>query len=176
MNILKHSLLAILLMALLPAQSMAKPTVAPKAYMFGFIANFTDSVVYFTDIQTVDSVWYDSKTKFLLGRSSYSHQLRNYFSETLNKPNSTCVVIYGLNRQDAEKKLVKLKKIYTVKHAGKYDVRNLNENEFHFTTVDMRSEEEKAAQAASSSKRPDKARKDGRKGGRKDGRKGGPRP
>ena len=33
----------------------------PKAYMFGFVASFNDSTVYFTDIQELDSVWVTKK-------------------------------------------------------------------------------------------------------------------
>lgn len=137
MKLIKCILVAMTLMVLIPQQTKAKQILVPKGYMFGFIANFTDSVVYLTDIQTVDSVWYDDKSKILLGRSSYSNQLRDYFANKLNKPHRTCVTIFALTRKDAEKKYLKMRKLYTVKYAGKYDVRNLNENEFHFTPVNM---------------------------------------
>ena len=55
----------------------AKRTAVDKVYMFGFAASFNDSTVYFTNVQTVDSAWMDTKTKFLLGRDNYSYQLRN---------------------------------------------------------------------------------------------------
>ena len=116
-------------------KASAKPIMTPKAYMFGFIANFSDSVVYFTDIQMVDSVWYDHKTKFLVDRSTYSNQLRQYFTNTLNQPHRTCIVIFALTRKEIEKKYLKLKKQYTGKYAYRYDVRTLNENEFHFSPV-----------------------------------------
>jgi hypothetical protein len=128
--------------AMLPNQTQAKALVAPKAYMFGFVANFSDSVIYITDIQTVDSVWYDHKTKFLLGRSTYSGQLREYFSNTLNQPHRTCIVVFALTRKEIEKKYLKMKKQYTGKYAGRYDLRTLNENEFHFSSVNMAHEEE----------------------------------
>jgi hypothetical protein len=108
MKFSRFTLPLILLMMLGTIKATAAPVVTPKAYMFGFVANFTDSVVYFTDIQTVDSVWYDSKTKFLLGRSGYSNQLRDYFSHNMKKPHTTCVVIFALNRKDAEKYIDKL--------------------------------------------------------------------
>ena len=133
--------MAMALMTIMPQQTQAKQVMAPKAYMFGFVANFTDSVVYFTDIQTVDSVWYEEKNKFLIGRSDYSNQLRSYFSDQLNKPHSTCVVMFALKRKDAEKKYLKLKKRYTVKFAGKYEVKNLNENEFRFTPYKRETDE-----------------------------------
>ena len=159
MKFVKYAFLAVILATILPCHSAAKAVVTPRAYMFGFIANFSDSVVYFTDIQRVDSVWYDHKTKFLLGRSSYANQLRDHFSNNMKMPHRTCVVIYGLTRNDIEKKFLKMKKIYTKKFAGQYDVRTLNENEFHFTSVDMSPEDQQqivAKPAKADKKKPRK--------------------
>ena len=141
MKQLKYILFAILLATILPMTASAKVVLQPKAYLFGFIANFTDSVVYFTDIQEIEYVCIDSKTKFLLARNEYSNQLRNYFLEKLKMPHRTCVVSYALTRKEAEKKYLKMKKIYTVKYAGHYDVKTLNENEFNFKTVNAPEEE-----------------------------------
>ena len=141
MRFWKFSLPLITMMMIGTLKTSAESALATKAYMFGFIANFTDSVVYFTDIQTVDSVWYDKKTKFLLSRSGYSGQLREYFTNKMNKPHSTCIVVFSLKRKDAEKKFVKLRKKYIGKNAGAYDIRNINENEFHFKTMDMSDEQ-----------------------------------
>ena len=138
----KYTLLIIIMLTLTGVKASAKGTVSPQGYMFGFVANFSDSVVYITDIQTVDSVWYDSKSKFLLSRSSYANQLRDYFSEKLNMPHRTCIVVFALNRKDIEKKYLKMKKLYTVKNVGRYDVKNLNESEFRFTPVKMVHENE----------------------------------
>ena len=135
MKLFRYALLLMIMVTFTATKASAKPTVAPKAYMFGFIANFSDSLVYFTDIQTVDSVWYDHKTKFLMDRSTYSNQLRQYFANTLNMPHRTCIVIFALTRKEIEKKYLKLKKQYTGKYANRYDVRTLNENEFHFSPV-----------------------------------------
>ena len=145
-------LIALLMMGSISATAGQK--LAPKAYMFGFVGNFNDSIVYFTDIQTVDSVWYDKKTKFLMGRSRYSYQLREYFTEQMKKPNSTCVVIYALTRKDAEKKYVKFRNKYVGKKAGNYDIRNINENEFHFKSLDVSSEEESQPAAKAKKEKP----------------------
>jgi hypothetical protein len=159
MKFSRFTLPLILLMMLGTIKATAAPVVTPKAYMFGFVANFTDSVVYFTDIQTVDSVWYDSKTKFLLGRSGYSNQLRDYFSHNMKKPHTTCVVIFALNRKDAEKKFVKLRSKYTGKKAGAYEIRNLNENEFHFKPIDMSPDDSDKPTKDKKKKKKDKPKK-----------------
>ncbi|MBR0180309.1 MAG: hypothetical protein IJQ04_01415 [Prevotella sp.] len=160
MKFWKYTLPLIVLMMIGTLKATAAPVVTPKAYMFGFVANFTDSVVYFTDIQTVDSVWYDKKTKFLLGRSGYSNQLREYFTDKMNKPHSTCIVIFSLTRKDAEKKFVKLRKKYVGKNAGAYEIRNLNENEFHFKSIDMSpNEDDQAVSKKSKNKKEKKPKK-----------------
>ena len=112
MNRLKHTLLlAILLLATSSMPASAKNYVVPKAYMFGFIASFNDSIVFFTDVQEVDSVWYqDRKKKILAGRSNYSHQLREFFATNFNLQKRTCVVVCGLKRKDVEKKYQKMVK------------------------------------------------------------------
>ena len=134
MKYLKFIALAIVLTAFLPADAAKKPETT-KAYLFGFVANFTDSVVYFTDIQEVDKVTILKKSKFLKDRASYSDQLRYYFTNKLNMPHRTCIVSFGLTRKEAEKKYVKMRKIYTEKSGGRYDVRYITENDFKFQAI-----------------------------------------
>ena len=134
MKYLKYIALAVVLTAFLPAHAEKKPKTT-KAYLFGFVANFTDSVVYFTDIQEFDNVTILRKSKFLKDRDSYSDQLRYYFTNKLNMPNRTCIVSFGLTRKEAEKKYVKMRKLYTEKNAGRYDVRYLSENDFKFQAI-----------------------------------------
>lgn len=134
MNYFKFIALAIVLTAFLPADAAKKPETT-KAYLFGFVANFTDSVVYFTDIQEVDKVTILKKSKFLKDRASYSDQLRYYFTNKLNMPHRTCIVSFGLTRKEAEKKYVKMRKIYTEKSGGRYDVRYITENDFKFQAI-----------------------------------------
>jgi len=134
MKYLKFIALAVVLSVFLPADAAKKPETT-KAYLFGFAANFTDSVVYFTDIQEIDSVTILKKTKFLKDRDSYSDQLRYYFSDKLKMPHRTCIVSYALTRKKAEKKYVKMRKLYTEKNAGRYDVRYITENDFKFQAI-----------------------------------------
>ena len=134
MKYLKFIALAIVLTAFLPTDAAKKPETT-KAYLFGFVANFTDSVVYFTDIQEVDKVTILKKSKFLKDRASYSDQLRYYFTNKLNMPHRTCIVSFGLTRKEAEKKYVKMRKIYTEKSGGRYDVRYITENDFKFQAI-----------------------------------------
>lgn len=109
------------------------------AYMFGFSGSFTDSVVYFTPIQQVDSVWMDTKTKFLLGRDNYAYQLKNFFADNYGEPFRTCIVFYAWKEKDINKKYAKMKDRYTVKARNPYDVKFIED--FSFVSVDMAMEE-----------------------------------
>ena len=138
MKFIRHiSLAAVLIAALAYVPSLAQNRVVPKAYMFGFVASFNDSIIFFTDIQEVDSVWLMPKKKILAGRSKYSSQLRNFCADALGLKNRTVVVVSSLNRKDIEKKYAKMKKDYIVKYAGKYDVHYIDATEFRFTPVNM---------------------------------------
>ena len=137
MKIIKYILLALLLAGALPQNMEAKRMKVPKMYMFGFSASFQDSIIYMTDVQEVEGAWYDTKTKFLLGRQHYSYQLKDFLANTHQQPNRVCMVMFALTRKEAEKKFIKLRKEYTVKAKGKYDVRYLTNTEFKFQPIDM---------------------------------------
>ena len=71
---------AIMLVGGMSLGASAKVKCVPKVYAIGFAASFNDSIVYFTDIQEIDSAWINDKNKFLIGRDNYSYQLKNYFA------------------------------------------------------------------------------------------------
>ena len=103
-----------------------------RVYMYGFAASFNDSTVYFTSLQEIDSVYIDSKTKFLYSRDNYSYQLRDYLSAH-GAENYTCTTVFALNRKAAEKKYAKLRKRYT--QGGKYTVKDLSKTDFFFVPI-----------------------------------------
>ena len=137
MKTIKYILFALLLAVAVPHDMQAKSIKVPKMYMFGFSASFQDSIIYMTDVQEVENAWYETKTKFLLGRQHYSYQLKDFLANNRNQPNRVCVVMFALTRKDAEKQFIKLRKEYTVKAKGRYDVRYLTTTEFRFQPVDM---------------------------------------
>lgn len=183
MKFLRHALVALLLCSgWTTAEICAKGKLTPNIYMFGFSASFADSTVYFTNIQKMDSAWTDTKTKFLLGRDIYTYQLKEYMTHDLSLPNRTCIVMYAKNQKEADKKYAKLKKLYTVKSQGGYDVRYLTPEEFKFNDTNMFEEEEetpmtkaekKAAKEAEKQKKKEQAKEKREKRTRPDG-KGGP--
>ena len=125
-------MLVCLILATCTLHIHAKKETVQKMYMFGLSASFKDSVVYITDIQEVKDVWYDTKTKFLLGRENYSSQLSQYLTEQKGQKNRTSIVMFSL-----DKKLSTMKQLYTVKSKGKFDVRYLTATDFAFQTVEL---------------------------------------
>ncbi len=130
------TLLLLLTAATMSLTVNAKNVKQPKVYMFGFSASFQDSVIYMTDVQEMDSVWIDSKTKFLLGREQYSHQFKDYLAEQ-QQPNRVCIVFFALKKEDAEKKYIKMRKQYTSKSKRKYDIKYLHASDFQFSAVNL---------------------------------------
>ena len=129
-------------MALLVSVAMgaeAKQVKLPHMDMFGFAASFKDSVVYMTEIQDVKNVWYDKKTKFLMGRDSYSAQLKEYFKEKMQMNDRVCMVIFAKSQKKAEKKYLKLRKKYmsSKKHTSTYEIRYVSTQDFQFEAVDV---------------------------------------
>ena len=139
---LQRTILAALLIvaAIVPAAMTAKNVKLPKVYMFGFAASFNDTIVHFTDVQAVDSVWMDSKTHFLLGRENYSNMLRNYLDQQLQMPHRTCIVIFDKNLKRVQKKYLKMKKLYAAegkKVKNHNDIRMIATSEFQFKAPDI---------------------------------------
>nr|WP_261976322.1 hypothetical protein [Phocaeicola barnesiae] len=79
--------------------------------MAGVSASFTDSLVYFTDIQLVDSAALDSKG-LLIGRSLYSMQLKDYLEQHQDGKNRTCFMFFNTKKRKLEKEISKLKQKY----------------------------------------------------------------
>lgn len=127
------------MMALLPSSVFGINKLTPT-YMFGVVTSFNDSVVYFTEIQRLDSTWINTKNNFLYSRENYSFQLRDYMKGTgVEVP--TCTVIFAEKRSDVEKKYLKFKKRYapSAKKRQKkninYILKNIDPTAFSFTHI-----------------------------------------
>lgn len=136
MKFFKGALLALTFILLLSAGFCnAKSIKVPKLYAFGFSASFNDTTVYFTEIQTMDSVWVSSKNKFLISRNNYSMQFKDYLESNLKAKDRTCVTVSSIDRKVIEKKYTKMKRKY-IGGKGGYDVKFLTLSEFKFTPID----------------------------------------
>lgn len=80
-------------------------------YIVGVSASFTDSLIYFTDIQFVDSVKL-GKDKLLPMRGEYSDQLDSYLELKQGLKNRTCFIYFDESKQKLEKTIKKMKAKY----------------------------------------------------------------
>jgi len=80
-------------------------------YIAGVSASFTDSLVYFTDIQYLEGIEL-GKDKLLPMRDQYSDQLDSYLEMNLNLPNRTCFIYYNKNKAKLEKAIKKVRAKY----------------------------------------------------------------
>lgn len=154
---------ALILAASNLGDASAKRVVVPKMYMFGFAASFNDTIVYFTDIQEVDSAWIEKKSKFLQNRDLYASQLRDFLAKKKQMPHRTCIVFYNKKRAKLEKKFVKMRRLYSKGKDGRehFDMRQLEAGEFRFKPLDLTGlDEQEAAQALEDEKATKEAQKD----------------
>jgi hypothetical protein len=137
MRFLKYIVLTLLVCVAMGAE--AKTVKARHMYVFGFAASFKDSVVYMTEIQDVQGALYDTKTKFLLGRDSYSDQLKAFFKEKMQLSDRVCMVMFSTSKKKAEKKYMKLRKKYMgdKKRPSTYEVRYVTTQDFEFEPVGL---------------------------------------
>ncbi len=104
---------------------------APKpVYAFGISASFTDTVVYYTAIQLLDSIHLD-KNGFLPHRELYSYQLKNFLELDMNKPNRTCMIYFSENKSKREKEASKMMNKYKKNKTAVLE--KVDSEKFHFT-------------------------------------------
>ena len=127
------------LLCFLFAVSMVVGATAKKSkdkygvYMAGVSASFTDSLIYFTDIQYLDSAMVDGKG-FLVGRSQYSVQLKDYLETKEGGKNRTCFMFFNVKKNKLEKEISKLREKY--KKGNNMVIKSVNP-EFKFEKAEV---------------------------------------
>jgi predicted solute-binding protein len=106
MKFTKISLVLLFSFILLSAFSLKKEKDG-LVYAFGIAASFTDTIVYYTEIQALDSAKLN-KHKFLPNRDAYSYQLKNHLEYERNIPNRVCMIYFSNNKKNLEKEATKL--------------------------------------------------------------------
>lgn len=123
-------------MALLAVSAVGKQPKDKKkygVYLAGVSASFTDSLVYFTDIQYLDSAMVDGKG-FLVGRSQYSVQLKDYLETKEGGKNRTCFMFFNVKKNKLEKEISKLREKY--KKGNNMVIKSVNP-EFKFEKAEV---------------------------------------
>ena len=106
----------------------AEKKVEKDVYVWGVSISFSDSIVYFTEIQHVEGAALENK--FLPNRHMYSYELKDYMSFEEGMPGRTSFIFFSEKRSKLEKKEQKVKK-RLVERQGK-TVRYLGDK-FKFT-------------------------------------------
>lgn len=120
---------------LLLAAAMITPAFARKkkdktdygVYIAGAAASFSDSLVFFTDIQRVDSASLNSKG-MLNGRAQYSRQLKEHLESTQQLQHRTCFVFFNKKKQRLQKEIDKVRRNY--QKGGRLTVKEVNGFQF----------------------------------------------
>lgn len=106
-------------------------------YMYGISPSFNDTIVYMTDVQVVDSAYFESK-HILGGFTSYVDQLNTYFKEK-GDARRTNTVYFKKTRKKAEKAYTKLRRKYNV---PEIELKIIPTGEFTFKTVGKEDKQE----------------------------------
>ena len=78
-------------------------------YIFGTSFSFSDSIVYFTEIQYLEEVQLEDKTNFIPFRQHYSYELKDFMSKE-GMPGRISAVYFSEKESAIKKKEAKLKK------------------------------------------------------------------
>lgn len=122
--------LASLFLVLMVCSAFTMKSKGNGMYIVGVSASFADSLVYFTDIQFVDSVTLDKETKLLPMRSQYSEQLDTYLEQVKGMETRTCFIYFDQKKSALDKVIKKMKEEY--KKGGKSIIRDVDAD-FKFT-------------------------------------------
>ena len=104
-------ILAPLMLAMVVCSAFTMKDKGNGVYMVGVSASFSDSLIYFTDIQLVDSVVLE-KGGLLPDRGQYSDQLEMYMEHQLGLKNRTCFIYFNEKKEKLEKSIKKMKEKY----------------------------------------------------------------
>ena len=98
-------ILALLFVALMGIRAEEKKGV----YILGVSYTFSDSIVYFTEIQYFDDLQLEEKTKFIPFRQHYSYELKDFMSKE-GMPGRISAIYFSEKESAIKKKEAKLKK------------------------------------------------------------------
>ncbi|WP_300726108.1 hypothetical protein [uncultured Bacteroides sp.] len=102
-------------------------------YIAGVSASFKDSLVFFTDIQYVDSAAINKKG-LLESRAQYSMQLNDFLEQQENLKHRTSMVFYNRKKKNLEKEVNKIRQKY--QKGGKLVLKDVNSN-FKFKKAEV---------------------------------------
>ena len=116
-------------------EAVGKEPTMQRIAIFGVGVSFTDSIVYQTEVQMLDSAWIEPDHKFLHDRSLYSLQLQ-YYMERQGIKNSICTVLFHRNPNRLQRKWERIRKRHQKHTAQRFKQMSLSD--FKFTGEEYR--------------------------------------
>ena len=104
----KLFLISFLMLAVCSVFARGKNEKDSVLYVMGASISFSDTVVYFTEIQELDGVLLEKG--LMPNRQLYSYELKDYMSAKENMPGRISVIFYSEKRKELEKKEKNVKK------------------------------------------------------------------
>ena len=80
------------------------------AYLFGVSFSHSDSIVYFTEIQPLEGVKLQSRSRILPDRQHYAYELKDYMNFKEDMPGRTSVILFSEKKSTLQKREAKIKK------------------------------------------------------------------
>ena len=78
-------------------------------YVLRVSISFSDTIAYFTEVQLIEGVQLNKKTKFLPDRQHYAHELQDYMATQEGQSGRTSIVLFAKNEKSLKKKEAKVK-------------------------------------------------------------------
>lgn len=85
------------------------------AYLFGVSFSHNDSIVYFTEIQPLEGLKLQSRSRILPDRQHYAYELKDYMNFTEGKPGRTSAIYFAKSRKKLEKVEAKIKRRFCIR-------------------------------------------------------------
>ena len=102
-----------MLICCVAALSAKKPK---TVYVMGVSYSFSDSTVYFTEIQKMENIQFSDAHKFLPDRQHYSYELTDFMESNEGMPGRLSALYYAEKLTSLQKKAEKLKKRFLKKN------------------------------------------------------------
>lgn len=121
--------------SLFALQGQAKPKFKQAPiYIFGYALSPTDSTVYVTEIQRIDTAYIERNSKAMMARTMYSYQLQKFLSDTYGLKGAICNIFFSENRNKLDKKYDRV--ISRARNANDLQLCLMGAQVMRFTTVE----------------------------------------
>ncbi len=107
---MKYIYIYVIALLFVPVAMSAAEKGEDVVYLFGASYSYSDSIVYFTEIQPVEGVKLSKKTKMLPDRQHYAYELKDYMNFKEGKPGRISMIYFSKKRSKLEKVEAKVKK------------------------------------------------------------------